>query len=56
MNAVVFWALRAVAMVAIVVEVAALVAGEPLVLNLAAVLGLGAVAVTWVLQQDEVDR
>ncbi|MFJ7138025.1 hypothetical protein [Streptomyces fungicidicus] len=52
MNAVVFWALRLVAVAALVVEVAALVAGETLVLNLAAVLGLGAVAVTWVLQQD----
>ncbi|MEU3282110.1 hypothetical protein [Streptomyces antibioticus] len=56
MNAVVFWALRAVAVVAIVVEVAALIAGETLVLNLAAVLGLGAVAVTWVFEQDGVDR
>lgn len=52
MNALVFWALRAVAVAAVVAELAALVAGEPLAVNLAAVLGLGAVAVTWVLEQD----
>ncbi|MFH9090938.1 hypothetical protein [Streptomyces sp. NPDC017673] len=50
--AVIFWALRVVAVAAIVVEVAALVAGDRLVLDLAAVLGLGAVAVAWVLRQD----
>jgi hypothetical protein len=51
-NAVVFWALRAVAVAALVVELAALVAGNDLVLDLAAVLGVGAVAVSWVLEQD----
>lgn len=49
----IFLSLRVVAVAAIGVEFAGLIAGETLVVNLAAVLGLGAVAVSWVLAQDE---
>lgn len=55
MNAV-FLMLRVVALVALVVEVIALFAGETLVLNLAFVLGLGALTVAWVLRQDGEER
>ncbi|GAA2913052.1 hypothetical protein [Streptomyces mexicanus] len=56
MNAVVFRVLRAVAVTAIAVELAALIVGETLVMDLAAVLALGAVGVAWVLEQDGADR